>query len=77
MCINCTELSIKLGPTLCLALPAFYAFTGCDYTAAFSNKGKVRPYIIKYPIIQQVFASLTDPNDIFDESKTAVVQEFT
>ncbi|GBP74612.1 hypothetical protein EVAR_98479_1 [Eumeta japonica] len=40
ICINCSKLSKKLGPTLCHALPAFHAFTGSDYTAAFFNKGK-------------------------------------
>ncbi|CAB3249495.1 unnamed protein product [Arctia plantaginis] len=77
--INCTDLSIKLGATLCHALPAFHAYTGCDYTAAFFNKGKVRPLnvFIKHPQIQQVFASLTDPSDIFDETKIDAVQEFT
>lgn len=41
--INCTDLWIKLGVTLCLALPSFHAYTGCDYTAAFFSKGKIRP----------------------------------
>jgi len=79
ICINCTDLWIKLGPTLCLALPAFHAFTGTDYTAAFFNKGKVRPFniFVKHPKIQQVFATLTNANDIFDEDKIEVVQEFT
>ena len=27
----------------CPALPGFHAFTGSDYTASFSRKGKVRP----------------------------------
>ena len=27
----------------CAALPGFHAFTGSDYTASFSRKGKVRP----------------------------------
>ncbi|GBP24271.1 hypothetical protein EVAR_80124_1 [Eumeta japonica] len=40
ICINYSKLSKKLGPTLCHALPAFHAFTGSDYTAAFFNKGK-------------------------------------
>lgn len=44
--INCTDLSIKLGATLCLALSAFDAYTGCDYTAAFFNKGKARPFYL-------------------------------
>lgn len=77
--INCTDLSITLGATLCLALPAFHAYTGCDYTAAFFNKGKIRPFKIfmKHPQIQKVFASLTNPNDIFEETKIDAVQEFT
>lgn len=45
-CINCTDLALKLGIKLCQSLPAFHAFTGCDYTAAFSNKGKVKPFQI-------------------------------
>ena len=27
----------------CTAFPGFHAFTGSDYTASFSRKGKVRP----------------------------------
>ncbi|GBP17537.1 hypothetical protein EVAR_12249_1 [Eumeta japonica] len=46
ICINCSKLSKKLGPTLCHALPAFHAFTGSDYTAAFFNKGKVENIIL-------------------------------
>lgn len=77
-CINCTKLSVELGPTLCLALPAFHAFTGCDYTAAFFNKGKVRPFKIfcKHQNIQETFASLSNPEDILDDNKMIVVQEF-
>lgn len=43
-CINCTDLALKLGPKLCQSLPAFHAYTGCDYTSAFYNKGKVKPF---------------------------------
>jgi hypothetical protein len=70
---------MKLGPTLYLALPAVHAFTGCDYTTAFFNKGKGRPFNIfsKNLKIQQAFRSLTNPNDIFDEKKIEVVHEFT
>ena len=35
----------KFGSLLCNA-PAFYAFTGCDYTALFKRKGKVTPFIL-------------------------------
>lgn len=46
-CINCTDLARKLCLTLCLGLPAFHAFTGCDYTAAFYNKEKVKPLLLE------------------------------
>ena len=40
----------KVGDSLNLgvldALPGFHAFTGCDVTAAFINKGKARPFDI-------------------------------
>ena len=41
--INITELAEILTLELCLALPAFHAFTGSDYTAAFLRKGKSKP----------------------------------
>lgn len=31
-------------PNLAAALPALHAFSGCDFTAAFYRKGKIRPY---------------------------------
>ena len=34
----------SLGQLLSSALPAFHALFGCDYTAAFSRKGKFRPF---------------------------------
>lgn len=68
-CINCTQLAAKLGPIVCRAFPAFHAFTGCDYSAAFYNKGKVRPFKIFFNNnkFQTVFASLTDVTDVFDD----------
>ena len=77
--VNCTELASKLGENVCIGLPAFHAFTGCDYTAAFFNKGKVQPFKIfasndKFPM---VFKSLTDPVDVLDEKKIDMYQEFT
>lgn len=78
-CINCIDLALKLGPKLCKSLPAFHAFTGCDYTAAFYNKGKIRPFKIftKNEKYQTIFASLTDEADIFINEKMIAVQEFT
>ena len=45
------------GPDLCAALPAYHAFTGCDYISAFVRKGQVKPLIIlrKQPDILTVF----------------------
>ena len=36
----------KLGDTLGRALSGYHAFMGCDYTATFCKKGKVRPFKI-------------------------------
>lgn len=33
-----------MDPLLCEALPGLHAFTGCDFTAAFARKGKIRPF---------------------------------
>ena len=41
--INLTQVGRSLGGELCLALPGYYAFTGCDTTSAFAGKGKVAP----------------------------------
>ena len=40
--IDVRKLFNKLGKDLCRALPAFYVFTGSDYTSAFSRKRKIR-----------------------------------
>lgn len=77
--INCIDLALKLGSKLCQSLPAFHAYTGCDYTAAFYNKGKIIPLKIfsqnkKY---QTVFISLTNEADVFNYEKTDGIQEFT
>ena len=41
--INVSQMVTALNPTLIKALPGLHAFTGCDVTAAFMNKGKCRP----------------------------------
>ncbi|CAH1101783.1 unnamed protein product [Psylliodes chrysocephalus] len=45
-CINCNDLASSLRSNLCISLPAFHAFTGCDYSASFYGKGKVTPFNI-------------------------------
>ena len=49
-----------LGPELCAVLPAYHAFTGCDYTSAFLRKGKVKPFQIlqRHPHIIKAFKDL-------------------
>ena len=40
--INVNSIYSELGETLCKALPAYHALTGCNYTASFFKKSKVR-----------------------------------
>ncbi|CAH3141995.1 unnamed protein product, partial [Porites evermanni] len=40
------EISTKVGPKICKALPAFHALTGSDATSAFAGVGKKRAYNI-------------------------------
>ena len=44
--INMSDLAEQLGACMpvCNALVSLHACTGCDFTAAFMRKGKVRPY---------------------------------
>jgi len=42
--ININAIAQKLTPSICLALPSFHAFTGCDYTSSFFRKAKSRPF---------------------------------
>jgi hypothetical protein len=44
--IKVTKLHKALGTNLSAALPAFHAFTGCDFNPAFFRKGKKRPFSI-------------------------------
>lgn len=42
--INVNKIAENMDPMVRRALPAFHAFTGSDYTAAFYKKGKMRPF---------------------------------
>lgn len=77
--VNCTQLAEKLGSSVCRALPGFHAFTGCDYTAAFVRKGKIKAYnlLLENEEYQNMFEHLTNPEDINDKEKTDLVQRFT
>ena len=44
--INVKKLHGKIGDPVCKSLPAYHAFTRCNYTGSFSQKGNVR--LLKY-----------------------------
>ena len=55
--ISWNKLYITLGKTFCKSLPGCHAFTGCDYTASVSKRGKVKTLKIlgKKMKFQQIF----------------------
>ena len=66
--ISVDQICSDLGETLCKALPAYHAFTGSDYSASFSRKGKREPFKkLETDIPSQIaFGRLGEasPNDI-------------
>ena len=76
--IDIRKLFNKLGKDLCRALPAFHVFTGGDYTAVFSRKGKVRPLktLEKDKTTQTVFGDMGFSPDIRKE-EFKVIEKFT
>ena len=72
--ISVNQIHESFGKEFCKALPAFHAFTGCDYTASFNRKGKVRPLKLfeNNESIQQVFSKLHDWNTINEEDIMSV-----
>ena len=68
----------KLWKDLCRALPAFHVFTGSDYTAASSRKGKIRPLktLVKDKTLQTVFGDMGFSDEI-EEEEFKVVEKFT
>lgn len=60
--IDVSNMYKSLGPDICKALPAFHAFTGCDFNSAFFLKGKKIPLniLMSNPIFIKAFAGLGD-----------------
>ena len=54
----------KFGLSLCNVLPAFHAFTGCDYTASFKRKGKVAPF--------KLLEKSTEAREVFTKMGTEI-----
>jgi hypothetical protein len=72
--INVNQLYSVLGIEICAALPAYHAFSGSDYTASFSRKGKVRPLkaLEKSKVFQAAFKHLGETTAIDNEIITAI-----
>ena len=75
--ININQIYDYFGVGFCTALPAFYAFSGSDYTVSFNRKGKIRPLKLleKDKNAQQVFSKFNDWDAITEED-VQVVEDF-
>ena len=75
--IDVSRLAAELGEVYCAALPAFHAFTGCDYTAAFMRKGKVCPLEIieKERNFMEMFSKLGD-HEVIPENVSEKAEAF-
>ena len=67
--ISLNSLHLHFGETPCKSLPAYHALTGCDYTASFSRRGKVKPLktLEEDVVAQEALASLGSAEDIPDK----------
>ena len=76
--IDVRKLFNKLGKDLCRVFPAFYVFTGSEYTAAFSRKGKIHPLktLEKDKTAQTPFGDMGFSDDI-QEEEFKVIEKFT
>ena len=76
--ISINQLFETLGGSLALALPAFHAFSGCDYLAAFSRKGKVRPFKLleNDRDFQIAFANRRNETPELDEKDVKQIEKF-
>ena len=75
--INISQLATTLTPLVCRALPAFHAFTGCDFTASFMRKAKARPYqlMVKNEQFLSTFALLGASENV-DSKVSATIEEY-
>ena len=75
--ISVFQIRATLGERLSKSLLAFHAFTGCDYDASFSRRGKVAPFelLVKDERTQDAFCELGN-DDGFCENNIAVIEKF-
>ena len=76
--INISNIVEHLSQNVIDALPGLHAFTGSDYTAAFMNKGKVRPLqiMMKDTRFADAFSSLGNAEKI-DSAVADEIERFT
>lgn len=62
--ISVNKLYEILGASICGGLPAFHAFTGCDFNPSFYRIGKKRPWVIYAGslAVQKAFKDIQDPS---------------
>ena len=72
--INLNQLSSHLGNDLGAALPAYHDFTGCEYTASFCRRGKVKPLKLleKREDMQNVFRWIGSETELSEDIITKV-----
>lgn len=68
--ISINQMHAALGGSLCMSLPAYHAFTGCDYTASFNRKGKLRPLKLlqNNHELQLAFSQLGHETDVIEDT---------
>lgn len=76
--IDVTCIKQELGHDLVHALPAYHAFTGSDYTAAFARQGKVKPFeiMLKHPKYQKCFCHLGESISLISNEVIVGIEKF-
>lgn len=71
--VSINDLRDTVGIKFAEALPGLHAFTGCDYTASFLNKGKARPMdlVLKNDHYKDLFATLGNSQTMSDSTVSA------
>ena len=64
--INISEIMSHMDDAVIQALPGLHAFTGCDYTSSFLNKGKIKPMelMLKNDMYIEAMAKLGECPDV-------------
>ena len=75
--IDIQAIANVLGTDVCAALPAYHAFTGCDYTSSFVRKGKVQPFkiVCRHSDFTAAFKNLRTSADM-DGTQLPALEQF-